>query len=55
MVAGDPTRSVPDVVGELGDVYRVGEDAVAMYLMLLAMPDPLVATSRGGRAGKRPD
>ncbi|MFI6985899.1 DNA-binding protein [Embleya sp. NPDC050154] len=36
----DPTRSVPDLVGELGSVYGLGEDAVAMYLMLLAMPDP---------------
>ncbi|MET7981874.1 DNA-binding protein [Streptomyces sp. NPDC005281] len=36
----DPTRSVPDLVTEAAKEYGLGEDAAALYLMLLAMPDP---------------
>jgi hypothetical protein len=36
----DPTRSVPDLVTEAAAEYGLGEDAAALYLMLLAMPDP---------------
>ncbi|MET9088115.1 DNA-binding protein [Streptomyces sp. NPDC004237] len=36
----DPTRSVPELVTEVAKEYGVGEDAAALYLMLLAMPDP---------------
>lgn len=36
----DPTRSVPDLVGEVTQRYGLGEDAAVLYLMLLAMPDP---------------
>ncbi|MDT0608724.1 DNA-binding protein [Streptomyces lancefieldiae] len=36
----DPARSVPDLVGEVAKRYGLGEDAAALYLMLLAMPDP---------------
>ncbi|MEV2189853.1 DNA-binding protein [Streptomyces phaeochromogenes] len=36
----DPTRSVPDLVGEVAKRYGIGEDAAVVYLMLLAMPDP---------------
>ncbi|MEU4083201.1 DNA-binding protein [Streptomyces aureus] len=36
----DPTRSVPDLVIEAAKEYGLGEDAAALYLMLLAMPDP---------------
>lgn len=36
----DPNRSVPDVVAEVAGAYRLGADAAALYLMLLAMPDP---------------
>jgi hypothetical protein len=36
----DPTRSVPDTVAEAAKEYGLGEDAAALYLMLLAMPDP---------------
>ena len=36
----DPTRSVPDLVGEVAKRYGIGEDAAVIYLMLLAMPDP---------------
>ncbi|MGV9309330.1 DNA-binding protein [Nonomuraea sp. NPDC003727] len=36
----DPTRSVPDLVVEAAKEYGLGEDAAALYLMLLAMPDP---------------
>ncbi|MFG3708723.1 hypothetical protein ACGF7U_28890 [Micromonospora sp. NPDC047670] len=36
----DPTRSVPDVVAEVAGEHALGADAAAVYLMLLAMPDP---------------
>ncbi|MEU0808610.1 DNA-binding protein [Streptomyces sp. NPDC005970] len=36
----DPSRSVPDLVAEVASVYGLGEDAAAVYLTLLAMPDP---------------
>ena len=36
----DPTRSVPDLVAEVAAEYGLGADAAAVYLMLLAMPDP---------------
>ncbi|GAA3152274.1 DNA-binding protein [Nonomuraea roseoviolacea] len=36
----DPTRSVPGLVGEVAATHGLGADAAALYLMLLAMPDP---------------
>ncbi|MFB4279171.1 DNA-binding protein [Nonomuraea sp. MTCD27] len=36
----DPTRSVPDLVAEVAATHGLGGDAAAVYLMLLAMPDP---------------
>ncbi|MEH1099545.1 hypothetical protein [Micromonospora sp. CPCC 205561] len=36
----DPTRSVPDLVAEVAGGHGLGADAAAVYLMLLAMPDP---------------
>ncbi|MEU2288196.1 DNA-binding protein, partial [Streptomyces sp. NPDC013178] len=36
----DPARSVPELVTEAAKAYGIGEDAAALYLMLLAMPDP---------------
>ncbi|WP_433236731.1 DNA-binding protein [Streptosporangium sp. CA-135522] len=36
----DPTRSVPELVVEAAKEHGLGEDAAAVYLMLLAMPDP---------------
>jgi len=36
----DPSRSVPDLVTEAAERHGLGEDAAAVYLMLLAMPDP---------------
>ncbi|GIG90529.1 DNA-binding protein [Plantactinospora endophytica] len=36
----DPTRSVPDLVAEVATEHGLGVDAAAVYLMLLAMPDP---------------
>ncbi|MEU4774059.1 hypothetical protein [Micromonospora sp. NPDC023644] len=36
----DPTRSVPDLVAEVAGEHGLGADAAAVYLMLLAMPDP---------------
>ncbi|MFF5965099.1 DNA-binding protein [Streptomyces collinus] len=36
----DPARSVPELVTEVAKEYDIGEDAAALYLMLLAMPDP---------------
>ncbi|WP_229406235.1 hypothetical protein [Micromonospora sp. NBRC 110038] len=36
----DPTRSVPDLVAEVVAAHGLGADAAAVYLMLLAMPDP---------------
>ncbi|MEU9204746.1 hypothetical protein [Streptomyces sp. NPDC048332] len=38
--AQDPTRAVPDLVAEAADVLGLGADAAALYLMLLALPDP---------------
>ncbi|MER5863000.1 DNA-binding protein [Kitasatospora sp. NPDC002040] len=36
----DPTRSVPDLVAEVSAQHGLGADAAALYLMLLALPDP---------------
>lgn len=36
----DPARSVPDLVAHVVAEYGLGADAAALYLMLLAMPDP---------------
>jgi hypothetical protein len=36
----DPSRSVPELVTEAAKEYDLGDDAAALYLMLLAMPDP---------------
>ncbi|MFC6017886.1 hypothetical protein ACFP2T_16925 [Plantactinospora solaniradicis] len=36
----DPSRSVPELVAEVVAEYGLGDDAAALYLMLLAMPDP---------------
>ncbi|MET9661654.1 DNA-binding protein [Streptomyces sp. NPDC006510] len=36
----DPTRSVPELVAEAAKEHGLGEDVVAVYLMVLAMPDP---------------
>lgn len=36
----DPTRSVPQVVAEAAESLDVGPDAAALYLQLLALPDP---------------
>ncbi|MEV7178120.1 DNA-binding protein [Kitasatospora sp. NPDC093679] len=36
----DPSRSVPDLVEEAAARHGLGADAAALYLMLLAMPDP---------------
>ncbi|MGW7437168.1 DNA-binding protein [Streptomyces sp. NPDC054849] len=36
----DPTRSVPELVEEVSAEYALGADAAALYLALLAMPDP---------------
>ncbi|MFB0632151.1 DNA-binding protein [Streptomyces sp. AB3(2024)] len=36
----DPCRSVPELVEEAQAAYGLGADAAALYLMLLAMPDP---------------
>ncbi|MFD3533226.1 hypothetical protein [Streptomyces sp. NPDC058664] len=38
--AQDPTRAVPDLVAEAAGVLGLSEDAAALYLMLLALPDP---------------
>lgn len=38
--AQDPTRSVPALVAEVADTLDLGPDAAALYLMLLALPDP---------------
>ncbi|MFF3171978.1 hypothetical protein ACFVQ0_05110 [Streptomyces sp. NPDC057900] len=38
--AQDPTRAVPDLVAEAADTLGLGADAAALYLMLLALPDP---------------
>lgn len=36
----DPARSAPELVTEVAKEYGLGEDAAALYLMLLALPDP---------------
>jgi hypothetical protein len=36
----DPARSVPELVAEAAKEHGLGEDAAAVYLMLLALPDP---------------
>ncbi|MFD3454966.1 hypothetical protein ACFWVC_22660 [Streptomyces sp. NPDC058691] len=38
--AQDPTLTVPDLVAEAGAAHGLGEDAAALYLQLLALPDP---------------
>ncbi|WLQ51975.1 hypothetical protein P8A21_32765 [Streptomyces poriferorum] len=38
--AQDPTRAVPELVTETADVLGLSADASALYLMLLALPDP---------------
>ncbi|MFF3737773.1 hypothetical protein [Streptomyces sp. NPDC002566] len=38
--AHDPTVSVPGLVTEVAEAHRLGEDAAALYLQLLALPDP---------------
>ncbi|MFJ2738263.1 hypothetical protein ACIO3O_01205 [Streptomyces sp. NPDC087440] len=38
--AQDPTRTVPDLVTEAADTLGLSADAAALYLMLLALPDP---------------
>lgn len=38
--AQDPTFSVPDLVAEVAARHGLGEDAAALYLQLLALPDP---------------
>ncbi|MEU8122691.1 hypothetical protein AB0C21_28610 [Spirillospora sp. NPDC049024] len=35
-----PARSVPHLVEECAETHRLGKDAAALYLMLLALPDP---------------
>ncbi|MFH8727770.1 DNA-binding protein [Streptomyces termitum] len=36
----DPSRSVPDLVARVAEEHGLGADAAALYLMLLALPDP---------------
>ncbi|ROO89645.1 hypothetical protein EDD29_7350 [Actinocorallia herbida] len=36
----DPSRSAPEVVAEAAERFGISPDAAAVYLMLLAMPDP---------------
>ncbi|MEV7864220.1 hypothetical protein AB0O86_37060 [Streptomyces hirsutus] len=38
--AQDPTRAVPDLVAEAVDALGLSADAAALYLMMLALPDP---------------
>ena len=38
--AQDPTRSVPELVTEAAGKLGLSQDAAALYLMLLALPDP---------------
>lgn len=41
----DPTRSVPGLVAEAAAAHGLGADAAALYLVLLAMPDPTDRTT----------
>ncbi|MGF1426771.1 DNA-binding protein [Kitasatospora sp. LaBMicrA B282] len=41
----DPSRSVPELVGAVAERHGLGADAAALYLMLLAMPDPTDRTT----------
>ncbi|WP_329423521.1 DNA-binding protein [Streptosporangium sp. NBC_01495] len=36
----DPSRSVPALLSQVSGEYGLGQDAAALYLALLAMPDP---------------
>ncbi|GAA3755069.1 DNA-binding protein [Plantactinospora mayteni] len=36
----DPARSVPDLVAEVAEAHGLGGDAAALYLTVLALPDP---------------
>ncbi|GAA2155996.1 hypothetical protein GCM10009760_56490 [Kitasatospora kazusensis] len=38
--AQDPQRSAPALVTEVAEAHGLGEDAAALYLQLLALPDP---------------
>ncbi|WP_223206202.1 hypothetical protein [Streptomyces xanthii] len=38
--AQDPARSVPELVTEVAETHGIGADAAALYLQLLALPDP---------------
>ncbi|MER5820426.1 hypothetical protein [Streptomyces californicus] len=38
--AQDPTRTAPELVAEAADALSLSADAAALYLMLLALPDP---------------
>lgn len=38
--AQDPARAVPELVAEAAGTLGLGPDAAALYLMLLALPDP---------------
>lgn len=38
--AQDPTATVPELVAEVAESHGLGEDAAALYLQLLALPDP---------------
>ncbi|MFF2042592.1 hypothetical protein ACFVVX_19400 [Kitasatospora sp. NPDC058170] len=38
--AHNPQLSVPDLVAEVAKTHGLGEDAAALYLQLLALPDP---------------
>ncbi|MBM9623742.1 hypothetical protein [Streptomyces zhihengii] len=38
--AQDPSRAVPDLVAEVAGTLGLSADAAALYLMLLALPDP---------------
>ncbi|MEU6888957.1 hypothetical protein ABZ918_27820 [Streptomyces viridosporus] len=38
--AQDPSVSVPGLVAEVAEAHGLGEDAAALYLQLLALPDP---------------
>ncbi|MCX4759905.1 hypothetical protein OG562_02635 [Streptomyces sp. NBC_01275] len=38
--AQDPTGCVPALVAEVAETHGLGEDAAALYLQLLALPDP---------------